>query len=145
MFPMPDQDVAPAAANQLVCQALANADPTALRAVAAIWAVRLLDEAGEDRTRNDVAASLGAKFASVHWRPAMANHKAVAAALFLLSKHRLGAADIKFISAGYYTSFIEGDQEQEPLKLLSNGVIAVVAIIEAVNQGRVSARTGRTS
>ena len=65
----------------------------------------------------------------------MANHKAVAAALFLLSKHRLGAADIKLISAGYFTSFIEGDRKQEPLRRLSNGVIAVVAIIEAINQG----------
>ena len=136
MFPMPDQNVAPApAASQLVCQALASAEPAALRAVAAIWAVSLTDEEGDDQPLNDIAGSLGAKFALVHRRPAMANHKAVAAALSLLSKRRLGAADIKLISAGYFTSFIEGDHEQEPLRLLSNGVIAVVAIIEAINLG----------
>ena len=110
--------------QQPVCAALARADPGALKAVAAVWAVNLADAEGEARPYVGVAEDLAAKFALVRNRPAMSNPKAVALALALISKHNLGTADVKLISAGYLTSFIEGDREMAPLRQLSNSVIA---------------------
>ena len=100
-----------------------------------MWAVNLTDAEGEARPYAGIAVDLAAKFALVRNRPAMSNPKAVALALVLISKHKLGAADVKLISAGYFTSFVEGDREMAPLRQLSNSIIAVIAIIEAVNIG----------
>ena len=131
-----EPEAAPAvAASQPVCAALAGADPGALKAVAAVWAVNLTDAEGEARPYAGIAGDLAAKFALVRNRPAMSNPKAVALALTLISKHKLGTADVKLISAGYFTSFVEGDREMAPLRQLSNSIIAVIAIIEAVSIG----------
>ena len=52
-----------AAANQPVCAALAGADPGALKAVAAVWAVNLTDAEGVARPYAGIAGDLAAKFA----------------------------------------------------------------------------------
>ena len=100
-----------------------------------MWAVNLTDAEGEARPYAGIAGDLAAKFALVRNRPAMSNPKAAALALTLISKHKLGSADVKLISAGYFTSFVEGDHEIAPLRQLSNSVIAIIAIIEAANMG----------